>query len=52
MSLGDKPNEDHPKQADPPDGRGDRPEDPNEFAKWLLDQTTEQDQRPNDDQPE
>jgi len=25
----------------PPDGRGERPTDPNEFAKWLVERTTE-----------
>jgi len=28
------------KQDKSPDGRGERPSDPNEFAKWLVDRTT------------
>lgn len=27
----------------PPDGRGERPTDPNELAKWIVDQTTDED---------
>lgn len=30
-----------PNDADPPpDGRGERPTDPNELAKWIVQQTT------------
>ena len=30
-----------PSQPDPPDGRGPRPTDPNELAKWIVGETTE-----------
>lgn len=42
----DKPKE-PPKPDDPPDGRGERPTDPNELAAWILEQTTGQDRPPN-----
>lgn len=39
------PDDDKPKpedrENDPPDGRGERPTDPNELAKWIVEQTTE-----------
>ena len=38
-----KPREDGPQ---PSDGRGPRPTDPNELAKWLIDQATASDQDP------
>ena len=48
MKLGDKPDDDKPKPdakpSDPPDGRGERPTDPNELAKWIVEQTTGGDQ--------
>jgi hypothetical protein len=39
----DKPKKPEPGQRDPPDDRGDRPTDPNELAKWIVEQTTELD---------
>lgn len=30
----------------PPDGRGPRPTDPNELAKWLVDQVADDDHEP------
>ena len=44
-----KPDDDKPKPQDreqePPDGRGERPTDPNELARWIVEQsTTEHDQ--------
>ncbi len=40
----DKPNEKRPAQDQPPDGRGERPTDPNELAKWIVDQTTDEEE--------
>ena len=40
---GDKPDEKMPAQDQPPDGRCERPTDPNELAKWIVDQTSEDD---------
>jgi hypothetical protein len=31
-------------QPDPPDGRGPRPADPNELARWIVEQTAGDDQ--------
>ena len=40
---GIKPDDDpKPKADDQPDGRGPRPTDPNELAKWIVDQTTDE----------
>lgn len=44
--MSDEPKPDDAAQPDPmpeeqpPDGRGQRPSDPNELAKWIIDQTT------------
>jgi len=54
--MGMKPDETKPKTDDqtkpndqpesPPDGRGPRPTDPNELAKWIVDQTTSEETKP------
>ncbi|MEK6797650.1 MAG: hypothetical protein AABZ12_01650 [Planctomycetota bacterium] len=36
-----KPRKPTKRQPPPPDGRGPRPTDPNEFAKWLVDHSTD-----------
>ena len=42
MSEQDKqPDKKPDKPIDPPDGRGPRPTDPNELAKWIVEQTAE-----------
>ena len=42
--MSDEPSKPEPQdEADPPDGRGPRPTDPNELAKWIVDQTTDED---------
>jgi hypothetical protein len=40
MRPDDEPEPKKPEQ-EPPDGRGERPTDPNELAKWIVDQTTQ-----------
>lgn len=44
MSMSDKPNEPEPApdEQPPPNGRGPRPTDPNELAKWIVEQTTDE----------
>ena len=48
-----KPEDDpKPKKAEkdePPDGRGERPTDPNELTKWVVDQTTTHQDDPDPD---
>jgi hypothetical protein len=42
--MSDKPKWPDEREAKPDeDGRGERPSDPNEFAKWLVDQATRDD---------
>jgi len=36
------------KRTESPDWRGNRPSDPNQFAKWIVDQTTNIDGPPKD----
>ena len=36
----DTPQDLDPPREQPPDGRGPRPTDPNELAKWIVEQTT------------
>lgn len=45
MKDDEKQPDDQPEtnEQDPPDGRGERPTDPNELAKWLVDQTVDDD---------
>jgi hypothetical protein len=38
--MSDEPKQTEDEQPDEPDGRGKRPTDPNELAKWLIEQTT------------
>jgi len=42
ISMSDNPNEPEatPDEQSPPDGWGSRPTDPNELAKWMVEQTT------------
>lgn len=44
--MSDEPNDKQPKPDDPPDGRGERPTDPNELAKWIVDQATDETSEP------
>ena len=37
-----KPDPDQPPNDDPPGGRGERPTDSNHLAKWIVDQTTDE----------
>ena len=30
-----------PRKITPPDGRGPKPKDPNKFAKWIIEQSTQ-----------
>lgn len=43
--MSDQPDtpDDPEQEPSPPDGRGPRPTDPNELAKWIVEQTTQQD---------
>ena len=36
-----EPDDDATPDGDPPDGRGERPTDPNELAKWIAEQTAD-----------
>ena len=45
MKPDDEPKPKADDQPAPPDGRGPRPTDPNELAKWIVDQTTDSDER-------
>ena len=38
----EQPKPDQDTRQNPPDGRGPRPTDPNELAKWIVQQTTEE----------
>lgn len=40
MGMSDEPDDKQP-ETDPPDGRGERPTDPNELAKWIVEQTVD-----------
>jgi len=40
---------DDQEQVEGPDGRGPRPTDPNELAKWIVDQTTGANENSKDD---
>ncbi len=41
--MSDEPKQPESEEAEdsPPDGRGPRPTDPNELAKWIVEQTTD-----------
>ena len=43
MRPGDKDIPKKPEKGDASNARAERPTDPNELAKWLVEQTTEQD---------
>lgn len=42
----------NPAEQDPPDGRGERPTDPNELAKWIVEQSTDDSQSSSNDASE
>lgn len=47
-----KPDEDaRPSEQPPPDKRGPRPTDPNALAKWIVEQTTGDDNEPRHTKP-
>ena len=48
----DTPQKPDPDEEQPPDGRGPRPTDPNELAKWIVEQTTGDERAGNGGAPE